>query len=441
MKYLFHIFGCQMNEADAEVLAGHLETLGYSSTTTESEADLILLITCCVREHAESKVYGKLGELYSLKQENPRLILGICGCMPQQEDVARKLETRFPYLDLVFGTHNLPDFPKLLAQVEATGAAVVEVLGGAGAIAENLPRARRDSLKAWVTIMYGCSNFCTYCIVPYVRGQERSREVSAILAEISDLATKGYREITLLGQNVNSYGRDLAGQPDFADLLAGIETISGISRVRYMTSHPRDFTDKLIQVVARAKKVCEHFHLPVQSGSNAVLKAMNRGYSREQYLALVDRIRRAVPTAVITTDIIVGFPGETEEDFAETLSLLREVRFDAAYTFAYSPRSGTVAADWVENLSKEEKNARLRHLIDVVNEISLECNLPLLNQVVELLVEGPSRTDPSRLTGRTRSNKLVHFVGESSLIGRLVEVRITKVQTWSLKGEQVGVPH
>jgi len=440
MRYLFHIFGCQMNEADAEVLAGHLEKMGYSPTTAESEADLILLITCCVREHAESKVYGKLGELYSLKQQNPHLILGICGCMPQQEDVARKLETRFPYLDLVFGTHNLPDFPKLLAEVVATGEAVVEVLGTAGLVAENLPRARRDKLKAWVTIMYGCSNFCTYCIVPYVRGHERSREVAAILTEISDLASSGYREITLLGQNVNSYGRDLASQPDFADLLVGIETIPGIDRVRYMTSHPRDFTDKLIRVIAQSAKVCEHFHLPVQSGSNKILKAMNRGYSREQYLELVYKIRSSVPDAVITTDIIVGFPGETEEDFALTLSLLGEVRFDAAYTFAYSPRSGTAAADWTEHLNKEEKNARLRHLIDVVNEISLERNLPLLDQRVELLVEGPSRTDPSRLTGRTRGNKLVHFVGDNSLTGKIIEARITKVQTWSMHGEQSGLP-
>jgi len=440
MKYLFHIFGCQMNEADAEILAGYLEKIGYSPTALESEADLILLITCCVREHAESKVYGKLGELYSLKEQNPHLILGICGCMPQQEDVAKKLETRFPYLDLVFGTHNLPDFPRLLAEVEATGEAVVEVLGAAGFVAENLPRARRDNLKAWVTIMYGCSNFCTYCIVPYVRGHERSRDIAAILREISDLGSKGYREITLLGQNVNSYGRDLAGQPDFADLLEGIETIPGISRVRYMTSHPRDFTDKLIGVIARSAKVCEHFHLPVQSGSNSVLKAMNRGYSREQYLSLVDKIRSSVPDAVITTDLIVGFPGETEEDFALTLSLLREVRFDAAYTFAYSPRSGTAAADWTEQLSKEEKNARLRHLNDVVNEISLERNLPLLDQVVELLVEGPSRTDPLRLTGRTRGNKLVHFAGDNSLQGKIVDARITKVQTWSLHGELLGLP-
>jgi len=287
--------------------------------------------------------------------------------------------------------------------------------------------------------MYGCSNFCTYCIVPYVRGHERSREAEAILTEISDLASNGYREITLLGQNVNSYGRDLAGQPDFADLLEGIETIPGIARVRYMTSHPRDFTDKLIGVIARSAKVCEHFHLPVQSGSNSVLKAMNRGYSREQYLELVDKIRSAVPDAVITTDIIVGFPGETEEDFALTLDLLREVRFDTAYTFAYSPRSGTAAADWPEHLSKEEKNARLRHLIEVVNEISLERNLPLLDQTVELLVEGPSRTDPARLTGRTRGNKLVHFVGDSSLTGKIVEARITKVQTWSMHGEQSGL--
>lgn len=440
MKYLFHIFGCQMNEADAEVLAGHLEAQGYTKALSEEEADIILLITCCVREHAESRVYGKIGELYRLKQLKPTLILGVCGCMTQQSDVAEKLRTRFPYLDLIFGTHNLPEFPRLLEQACASGELVFEVLPEAEGIVEDLPRLRNDGLKSWVTIMYGCNNYCTYCIVPYVRGRERSRQPHAIANEIKDLASRGYREITLLGQNVNSYGKDLDKDVSFATLLGDIEGIKGIERVRYMTSHPRDFTEELIEVIARSKKVCEHFHLPVQSGSNNMLKAMNRGYTREHYLSLVRKIREVVPNAALTTDFIVGFPGETEQDFEDTLSLVREARFDSAYTFAYSPRTGTPAAELADQLSEEEKNRRLRKLIDLVGVSSLERNLPLLDQTVEVLVEGPSKNDPSRLTGRTRTNKLVHFVGEVELIGKLVDVKIIKVQTWSLIGEQAGFP-
>ncbi len=440
MHYIIHTFGCQMNVADAEVLAGHLETLGYSETTTEELADVILLITCCVREHAESKVYGKIGELYDLKQKRPEIILGVGGCMPQQADVASKLQQRFPYLDLVFGTHNLASFPDLLDQVRNSGSTVVEVLHGVGGITENMPRVRRDNLKAWVTIMYGCTNFCTYCIVPYVRGKEQSRDMSAILTEICDLAERGYREVTLLGQNVNSYGTDLVAHPDFADLLQNIEQISGIERVRFMTSHPKDFSRKLIAVLGSSKKICEHLHLPVQSGSNRILQAMNRGYSREHYIALVDEIRRSIPNTVLTTDIIVGFPGEAAEDFGDTLSLVREIRFDAAFTFAYSPRSGTVAVTWAEQLSKEEKKERLKRLNDSVNEIALERNLPLVDQIVEVLVEGPSKTDETMLTGRTRGNKLVHFPGDPSVIGKILAVKITRAQTWSLFALPVGMP-
>jgi tRNA-2-methylthio-N6-dimethylallyladenosine synthase len=435
MKYLLHIFGCQMNEHDGEILAGQLESMGYTRTDVEEEADVILLITCCVREHAESKVYGKIGELYRLKQIKPHLVLGVCGCMTQQDEVAQKMKERFPYLDLLFGTHNIGDLPRMLEQAQATGELVMEILAEAEGVSEGLPRLRSDGLKSWVTIMYGCNNFCTYCIVPYVRGRERSRQPEAIIEEITELGSRGYREVTLLGQNVNSYGKDLGTGLDFADLIRLVDEVAGIERIRYMTSHPRDFTDKLIDSIAASSKVCEHFHLPVQSGSNAILEAMNRGYTRETYLKLVQRVRQMVPGAAITTDLIVGFPGETEDDFADTLDLVEQVGFDAAFTFAYSPRSGTPAAELHGQLQPEEKNRRLRELIEQVNKWSLRRNQPLLDTVVEVLVEGPSKNDPSRLTGRTRTNKLVHFGGDKSLIGQLVPVRITKVQTWSLLGE------
>lgn len=441
MKYLFHVFGCQMNEADAEVLAGHLERLGYTRALSEEEADVILLITCCVREHAESRVYGKIGELYNLKQLKPTLILGVCGCMTQQDDVAEKMRTRYPYLDLIFGTHNLPEFPRLLEQARASGELVFEVVPEAEGVVEDLPRLRNDGLKSWVTIMYGCNNYCTYCIVPYVRGRERSRQPNAIVNEITDLVKRGYREITLLGQNVNSYGKDLDIHVDFASLLEQIDNIDGLERIRYMTSHPRDFTERLVDVIANSESVCEQFHLPVQSGSNNMLKAMNRGYTREHYLSLVKKIREVLPNASISTDFIVGFPGETEQDFEDTLSLVKEVRYDSAYTFSYSARTGTPAAELEDQLSEDEKSQRLKRLIDTVNTIALERNLPLLHQVVEVLVEGPSKKDPARLTGRTRTNKLVHFVGDKELIGKLVDVKIVKVQTWSMIGEQAGLPH
>jgi len=438
MNYLIHTFGCQMNLSDAEVLAGHLERLGYQETETESLADVILLITCCVREHAESRVYGKIGELYKLKQERPEIILGIGGCMPQQSEVAEKLRQRFPYLDLVFGTHNLATFPELFSQAKNSKETVVMVYDESRAVVDNIPRVRRDNLKAWVTIMHGCTNFCTYCIVPYVRGKERSRAMASVIAEVEELAARGYREVTLLGQNVNSYGQDLVEQPSFADLLRSLEDIPGVQRVRFMTSHPKDFSKELVAAIASSHKVCEHIHLPIQSGSDKMLSAMNRGYTRDEYLLLVDRIRQEIPEAVLTTDIIVGFPGETEQDFADTLDLLREVRFDGAFTFAYSPRSGTVAAEWPEELSKEDKGSRLRIVNELVNQVALERNQQLVDQVLEVLVEGVSKTDSSMLTGRTRGNKLVHFPGGLSQIGELLSVKVSRAQTFCLFGESIA---
>ncbi|HSL93989.1 MAG TPA: tRNA (N6-isopentenyl adenosine(37)-C2)-methylthiotransferase MiaB, partial [Bacillota bacterium] len=419
MKYMLEIFGCQMNEHDAEVLAGHLENLGYTETRDENEADTLILITCCVREHAESKVYGRIGELYRLKQERPQIVLGIGGCMTQQDEVARRIRERFPYMDMVFGTHNLEEFPRIFALARDTGEPVLAILHESGTVVEGLPRKRSDALKAWVTIMYGCNNYCSYCIVPYVRGRECSRNIHHIVAEVEDLAGRGYKEVTLLGQNVNSYGKDLSDQLEFADLLIALDRVDGIERIRYMTSHPRDFNDRLISVIAASRKVCRHFHLPVQSGSDRMLTAMNRGYTRQSYLELVAKIRESVPDAVITTDLIVGFPGESQADHGETLALVQKVGFDAAFTFAYSPRSGTPAAELDEQLSAEEKNVRLRELIALVNESSLRQNTKLVGRVLEVLVEGPSKTDATRLTGRTSGNKLVHFAGPQSLAGAL----------------------
>ncbi len=425
-----------MNEHDAEVLAGQLEQLDYLPIDNDAEADLVILITCAVREHAEQRVYGKIGELYRLKQENPNLVLAVGGCMSQQEDVAKKLKQRFPYLDIIFGTHNLTHFPELLRAAQASQETVLEILDREGEIREHLPQVRQDGLKAWTTIMYGCNNFCTYCVVPYVRGRERSRQPESIIAEVKDLASRGYQEVSLLGQNVNSYGKDLAQDYDFADLLRAVNE-TGISRIRFMTSHPKDISPRLIEAMATCEHVMEHLHLPVQAGSNRILQAMNRRYTRERYLQLVDEIRTAIPDISLTTDIIVGFPGETEEDFADTLSLMETVRYDAAFTFAYSPRGGTPAAKMLEQVEEAVSKERLQRLNELQARISMERNQELIGSQQELLVEGPSKNDPSRLTGRTRGNKLVHFIGPEELSGQLVPVRITQAQTWNLFGELI----
>ncbi len=389
-----------------------------------------------MRENAEQRVYGKIGELYRLKQENPNLVLAVGGCMSQQSPVAKKMKQRFPYLDIIFGTHNLADFPKLLRAAEESQETVLELLDQEGDIREQLPRVRQDGLKAWTTIMYGCNNFCTYCIVPYVRGRERSRQPESIIAEVKELVSRGYKEVTLLGQNVNSYGKDLDQNYDFADLLYAVNE-TGISRIRFTTSHPKDISPRLIEAMATCEHVMEHLHLPVQAGSNRILKAMNRRYTRERYLQLVEEIRTAIPHIALTTDIIVGFPGETEEEYEETLSLVEAVRFDAAFTFAYSPRGGTPAAKMREQVPEEVSKERLYRLIELQNRISLERNQELIGSEQELLVEGPSKNDPDKLTGRTRGNKLVHFVGPKDLAGQIVTVRITDAQTWNLFGELI----
>ncbi|SHK71300.1 tRNA (N6-isopentenyl adenosine(37)-C2)-methylthiotransferase MiaB [Desulforamulus aeronauticus] len=436
-KFVFiQSFGCQMNERDAESLSGMLGDLGYQPTESRDKADIILLNTCCVRETAESKVFGLLGRLRKLKVAKPDLILGVCGCMPQQEDVAKRIRHSFPFVDLIFGTHNIHELPRMIYQIRENQEAVLEVWATEKGIAENVPVQRKDKLKAWVTIMYGCNNFCTYCIVPYVRGRERSRTPEDIRREIEELVQEGYQEVTLLGQNVNSYGKDLEQNYRFADLLLDLDKIEGLKRIRFMTSHPRDFDDKLIEVVASSKKVCEHYHLPAQAGSNRILKAMNRGYTREHYLELIAKIKKFVPNASITADLMVGFPGETEEDFQDTLDLVRQVRYDSAFTFVYNIRTGTPAAT-MEQVPEEIKSERIQRLIELQNQISLANNQADEGKILEVLVEGETKNNPDRLAGRTRTNKLVVFTGPLEISGKLVQVKITKGRPNLLEGELV----
>ncbi|NLZ38720.1 MAG: tRNA (N6-isopentenyl adenosine(37)-C2)-methylthiotransferase MiaB [Firmicutes bacterium] len=433
-KYTMTVFGCQMNERDAETIRGFLDELGYEETEDVAEADLIIMNTCAVREKAEAKVLGRIGKLGQLKEKKPHLTIAICGCMVQQEKVANYIRKNFPFVDLIFGTHNIASFPDLLQQALDSEETVVALRAEEGKIVEGLPVRRTDKFKAWVNITYGCNNFCSYCIVPYVRGRERSRLPEEIIREIKTLAENGYLEVTLLGQNVNSYGKDLAKQVDFADLLARVDQETGIKRIRFTTSHPRDFTEKLARTIADGKNICEHIHLPVQAGSNRILKLMNRGYTREHYLQLVEMIRQHEPDCALTTDIIVGFPGETEEDFAATLDLVDQVSYDAAFTFLYSPRSGTPAAEMPDQISDEIKKERFQRLLALQNKHSLRHNKKLVGQKVEVLAEGPSKTDPTVFTGRTRTNKVVNFTGENIEPGKLITVEITEARTWSLLG-------
>ena len=428
------VYGCQMNISDAERMEGQLATLGYERTEDMACADLILLNTCCVRETAEDKVYGKIGEIKHIKRANPALIFGITGCMAQKEGEA--LIRRAPHIDFVLGTNKVHELKATVRQLEsARRGPVVDVLLGDAPLPENVPIERTGRLSAWVPIMYGCNNFCTYCIVPYVRGREHSRRQEDVVREVEEAAAQGFKEITLLGQNVNSYGRDhkLAS---FAELLLMVDAVKGVERVRYMTSHPKDLSDAVIDAVRQGRHICPHFHLPVQHGSDRILRAMNRVYRKDAYRSLVERIRAAVPDASLTTDLIVGFPGETEEDFGELLDFLREIRYDAAYTFLYSKRSGTPAATMEAQVEDSVKKERLHRLMEVQNEISLEKNAALKGTVQEVLAEGPSRTDEDVWTGRTGTNKIVLWRKKGQETeGDIVRVRITQPQTWVLKGE------
>lgn len=433
-RYHVQTYGCQMNEHDTETIKGMLEEMGYAWVEDRREADIILLNTCAIRENAEDKVFGELGHLKALKTEKPDLILGVCGCMSQEEGVVNRILQKHQHVDLIFGTHNIHRLPELLRESMFAKEMVVEVWSKEGDIIENLPK-KRAGLKAWVNIMYGCDKFCTYCIVPYTRGKERSRRPEDVIAEVRELARQGYKEITLLGQNVNAYGKDFEDiDYRFGDLMADIQKIH-IPRVRFTTSHPRDFDDHLIEVLGRGGNMVEHIHLPVQSGSNEILKRMSRKYTRESFLELVRKIKEAIPDVVLSTDIIVGFPGETDEQFEETMTLVREVEFASAFTFIYSPREGTPAAKMEDNVPLEVKKQRLARLNDLIAELSKRDNEKLDGQTVEVLVEGESKNNPEFLTGRTRTNKLVHFKGPKSLTGQFVDVKITEVQTWLLKGD------
>lgn len=433
-KYLIQTYGCQMNEHDSETMAGILEQMGYEETTETSEADVILLNTCAIRENAEDKVFGGLGRLKALKLEKPNLVLGVCGCMSQEESVVNRILKSYQHVDMIFGTHNIHRLPHLLQNALYSKEMVIEVWSKEGDVIENLPKKRSDGLRAWVNIMYGCDKFCTYCIVPYTRGKERSRRPEDVLQEIRELARLGYKEVTLLGQNVNAYGKDFEDiEYRFGDLMDDVRKI-GIPRVRFTTSHPRDFDDHLVEVLGKGGNLVEHIHLPVQSGSSEVLKMMARKYDRERYLELVGKLKKAVPDVVLTTDIIVGFPGETDEQFEETLSLVKEVEYDLAFTFIYSPREGTPAAKMQDDVPMEVKKERLQRLNEALNKISLRKNEALRGQVMEVLVEGESKKNAEMLSGRTRTNKLVHFQGSKDLIGQLVQVKVEAPQTWILKG-------
>lgn len=436
-KFSISTFGCQMNENDSERLHGMLSEMGYIEAEKTSECDLIIYNTCCVRENAELKVYGHLGALKKLKESNPNLIIAVCGCMMQQQEVVEHIRKSHRHVDLIFGTHNQYKFPELLYNSVISGKTIIDIWESAGLIAEGMPMERKDGIKAWVTIMYGCDNFCSYCIVPYVRGRERSRKPEDIISEIKALGDEGFKEITLLGQNVNSYGKDLDEELSFAKLLYDIDKIDGIERIRFMTSHPKDLSDELIFAIRDCEKVCEHVHLPIQSGSTRVLNEMNRKYTKEHYLELVSKIKGNIPGVSLTSDIIIGFPGETDEDFEETIDLLEKAHFDSAYTFLYSKRTGTPAAKNPNQISEEVKKERFEKLLDTQNRISKEINDSSLGAVFEVLVEGLSKNSITTYMGRTRTNKIVNFKGHKELIGKTVKVKINKVQTWSLEGEIV----
>ncbi|MFZ5597350.1 MAG: tRNA (N6-isopentenyl adenosine(37)-C2)-methylthiotransferase MiaB [Bacillota bacterium] len=427
-------FGCQMNESDSEKIIGVMENLGYHYTDDTEKADVLLINTCCVRETAENKVYGLLGRLKKIKDRRPNVVIGVGGCMTQVEKTALHIKKRYPHISFIFGAgmaHRLPELIGTAAESKST----VICRGAPEGVFEGVPVRRKAGIRAWVPVMYGCNNFCTYCIVPYVRGRERSRRPGDIIKEVRDLAEKGYPEVTLLGQNVNSYGKDFAGGYGFGDLLEELNRISGLLRIRYMTSHPRDFDDNLIHSIRRSEKVCRHIHLPVQSGSTKILRAMNRGYTREYYLGLVEKIKKLLPDISITTDIMVGFPGESEEDFADTIDLVQTVRFDAAFTFVYNKRPGTPAAGMPNQVEEKEKSRRIEELIRVQNGITMENNANEAGRVYDVLVEGISKNTTGMISGRTGTNKLVIFPGREEDTGKLVPVKICGGTLTHLKGE------
>lgn len=438
-KFYIRTYGCQMNEHDTEVMAGIFKQLGYEATDDVKEANVILLNTCAIRENAENRVFGELGHFKPLKLQKPDLLIGVCGCMSQEEAVVSKILKTYNQVDMVFGTHNIHRLPEILNEAYMSKETVIDVWSREGDVIENLPKVRKGHTKAWVNIMYGCDKFCTYCIVPYTRGKERSRLPEDIIQEVRELAAQGYKEITLLGQNVNAYGKELENRSyGLGELMEELRKID-IPRIRFTTSHPRDFDDYLIEVLAKKGNLVEHIHLPVQSGSSDMLKIMARKYNRQSYLELVAKIRKAIPDVSLTTDIIVGFPNETEEQFEETLSLYREVGFEMAFTYVYSPREGTPAAKMVDNIPLAVKKERLQRLNEVVGEYCGKAMKQFEGQIIEVLVEGESKRNANVLAGYTRKNKLVNFVAPREVIGQLVNVRITEAKTYSLAGEFIEV--
>ena len=427
-------YGCQQNEADSEAIRGYIELMGFGFTEDENEAELIVVNTCAVRGHAEMRVLGNVGALVHAKARNPRLIVAVCGCMVQQPHMAEKIKKSFRVVDLCFGPHELWRFPELYERALRRRGRVFETSPCEGVVAEGLPVHRQGSVKAWLSIMYGCNNFCTYCIVPYVRGRERSRRFDDVVAEARALVEAGYRDITLLGQNVNSYGKDLDEGRDFADIIREINAIPGDFLIRFMTSHPRDATEKLFRTMAECEKCAKHIHLPVQSGSSRVLKAMNRHYDREKYLSLVDMARSYMPDIVLTTDIIVGFPGETAEDFEETMTLVERVRYDAMFTFIFSPREGTPAAAMPDPATREEKQAWFDRLVETANTISGEKHREYIGRRLRVLVDGETGRGEYNLSARTNGGRLVHLMGSPELVGRFIEAEITDGNTWALYG-------
>lgn len=429
-------FGCQMNARDSEKLRGILLEIGYIEAS-EDIADFVIYNTCTVRENANTRVYGRLGQLKPRKKKNPNMMIGLCGCMMQEPEVVEKLKKSYGFIDIIFGTHNIFKFAELIVTRLESQRMIIDIWKDTEQIVEDLPNERKYFFKSGINIMFGCNNFCSYCIVPYVRGRERSREPQAIIREIERLVADGVVEVMLLGQNVNSYGKNLEQPITFAQLLQEIEKIDGLERIRFMTSHPKDLSDELIEVMGNSKKICKHLHLPVQSGSTRILQKMNRRYTKEQYLELVDKIRKAVPDISLTTDIIVGFPGETEEDFQETLDIVRKVRYDSAFTFIYSKRTGTPAAVMEDQIPEDVIKDRFDRLLNEVQTIASEVCAVHEGTTQQVLVESVSEHDSSMVTGRLSNNLLVHFAGSEELIGQLIDVHLTECKGFYYLGEKI----
>lgn len=435
--YKIMTFGCQMNENDSEKLSGLLKNMGYCPEDDVKKAGVVILNTCSVRENADVRVFGNLGTFKTIKKTNPELILAVCGCMMQQPEIVQQIKKKYPQVDLVFGTHNIHQFPQMLSNYEQNGQRAFEIWDDSDEIVEDLPVDRKYPFKSFVTIMNGCNNFCTYCIVPYTRGREVSRQPDKIIAEVTRLAEEGCLEVTLLGQNVNSYGNDLTTGYHFARLLQDLNKIEKLKRIRFMTSHPKDLTDEVIDAIATCDKVCPAIHLAIQSGSTRVLKAMNRRYTKEQIITLVEKVRARIPGVAITTDIIIGFPGETEEDFQDTLDVMKTCKFDSAFSFIYSIRSGTPAAKMENQIPDDVKHHRFNRLLGVLRDISYALNTGYQDKTLPVLVEEISKNNPERLTGRTESGKIVNIQTNQANIGKIINVKITNVKSFSLTGEEV----